>query len=90
METPYWKRRWYELSPEDQKFWDRWYKIEMLADSPNSAEAETAIQKSRALLDNHVPRFTQRDIPERLRKALKYYDHWPPRMLQAARKRRIG
>ncbi len=88
VQVPYWKRRWYELSLEDQKFWEKWYKVEMLADSPNAAEAETAIRKSRAMLDNHIPRFTQRDIPDRLRAALKYDGHWPLKRFR--RKRNVA
>jgi len=49
-------------TPEDRKFWEKWWLIEKLATTnSNKAEAEVAARKSQEMLERRG--FTRKDIP---------------------------
>lgn len=72
---PYGRTTLDRLTPKDRKFWDTWFRVYRLTQNPNIHEAESALCKSREMLEDHVPRFTMRDIPDYYRNRLKRQGH---------------
>ncbi len=79
-------KRWYEYSEEEQAFWNKWWKVELLTLSPNKHEAFAAASKANQMLMERD--LTRKDIPTRCLRILEGMGVRP--IIRGRRKSGIG